>query len=138
MASDFDNSWVLNLESKIFTRVKVEAKKKLNTKFPNINYTTSTNMGTPIYPTVYVHELPGVELGQDTLNETINAVNETIQIEVITDKSQKDAREIMNVIVGIMKSMFFNVNTFPSFENGTSYYRLVMRCSRTIGHGDVF
>lgn len=133
-----DNSWVTDLESKIFTRIKTEANKKLKDKFPNINFTTATNRGEPVFPTVYVHELPGVEVGQDTENATINATNYSMQIEVITDKSQKDAKYIMNVVQTIMKSMYFSINAFPNFDNGTSNYRMVMRCNRIIGQGDVF
>lgn len=132
-----DNLWAFELESLIYSKVKAKAKDQLISKFPKINFTTSDkNDGEPIYPTVYIHELPGVEQGKDLENKSINAVTETIQVEVITNTSQSDVKKISGVIAQIFKDMSFQVDSFPTFDNGTSYYRGIMRVSRMIGHGD--
>ena len=132
-----DNTWYSTLETRIFSRVKSETEPKLKTKYPTIFYTTSgSNKGTPVFPTVYIHELPGYEMGQDLVGEDINAVMETIQVEVITDTNQLDARKIMAEIVSSIKGMRFHVQTMPSFENGTTYFRQICRCRRIIGNGE--
>lgn len=139
MSVDVDNSWVFSLETTIFTKIKSEGLKLLKDKYPKINFTTSSvNMGSPIFPTVYVHELAGREIGQDLTNKTINAVVESLQVEVITDTSQSDCKYIASVIGSLFKSLSFSVDSFPSFENGSSYYRTVMRVSRTFGQADTF
>lgn len=130
-----DNTWYSTLETRIFSRVKSETEPKLKTKYPTIFYTSSgSNKGTPVFPTVYIHELPGYEVGQDLGGDSINAVMETIQVEVITDTNQLDARRIMAEIVSSIKGMRFHVQTMPSFENGATYFRHICRCRRIIGN----
>lgn len=134
-----DNTWAFNLGTVIFSKVKAESLLKLKTKYPSIVFTTSDrNKGNPVYPTVYIHELPGAERSDDLRGITINAVNETIQVEVITDSSQSDARYIMSIVGSIFKSMGFQINNMPNFDNGATYYRLVMRCQKLIGSGEHF
>lgn len=132
------NSWFFDIENLVFTNIKVNASKKLKDKFPNINFTTSNRtQGSPIYPTVYIHENAGQEKGQDLENKTINAVLSNIQVEVITDTSKDDAKKIASVCTDILKSMSFDITSLPVFEEGSSYYRLIMRCSRTFGNADL-
>ncbi len=134
-----DNSWVFDLETKIYSRVKVNALKKLKDKYPKINFTTSDrNQGDPIYPTVYIHELPANEIGKDITGDAINGVSYTMQVEVIADTSQEETKEIMKVIMLEFKKLKFNINVFPSFENGNTYYRSVSRCQRIFGCNDIF
>lgn len=129
--------WAFNLENLIFSKVKTESKRILSTKYPNIYYTTSNmNKGEPTYPTVYIHELPGAEMGADLVGKDINAVMETLQIEVISDTSQADVSYIMKVIAGVMKDMSFQINSMPEFSNGETYFRKIMRCRRVIGNAD--
>lgn len=132
------NNWFFDIENLVFTNIKVNASKKLRDKFPNINFTTSNRtQGSPIYPTVYIHENEGQEKGQDLENKTINAVLSNIQVEVITDTSKDDAKKIASVCTDILKNMSFNITALPVFEEGSSYYRLIMRCSRTFGNADL-
>lgn len=132
------NNWFFDIENLVFTNIKVNASKKLKDKFPNINFTTSNRtQGSPIYPTVYIHENEGQEKGQDLENKTINAVLSNIQVEVITDTSKDDAKKIASVCTDILKNMSFNITALPVFEEGSSYYRLIMRCSRTFGNADL-
>ena len=133
-----NNNWFFDIENVVFTNIKVNATKKLKDKFPKINFTTSNRtQGSPIYPTVYIHENAGAEKGNDLENKTINAVESNIQIEVITDTSKDDAKKIASVCADIMKNMSFDITSLPVFEEGSSYYRLIMRCSRTFGNADL-
>lgn len=132
-----DNTWYSTLETRIFDRIKKETQTKLKTKYPTIFYTSSgQNRGEPVFPTVYIHELSGYEMGQDLAGEDINAVMENIQVEVITNTNQLDAKKIMAEIVDSIKGMRFHVQAMPSFDNGTTYYRQICRCRRVIGNGE--
>ena len=134
-----DNSWCFDLEPLLFTKVKAEGNKLLKAKYPKIVFTnTDVNKGTPIFPCVYIHSINGTETGNDITNNTINAVNYTMQIDVVTDTSQSDCRYISSVIGVVFRSLGFTVATFPYSENGSAYYRYVMRVQRIIGHGDKF
>ena len=133
-----NNNWFFDIENVVFTNIKVNATKKLKDKFPKINFTASNRtQGSPIYPTVYIHENAGAEKGNDLENKTINAVESNIQIEVITDTSKDDAKKIASVCSGIIKNMSFDITSLPVFEEGSSYYRLIMRCSRIFGNADL-
>lgn len=132
-----DNSWVFDLETRIFGKVRVETEKKLKQEFPSIYYTTSDmNKGAPSFPTVYIHELPSAEYGNDLKGDAINAINYSMQVEVVVETNRMDAKKIMKEIILVFKQMHFNVQSFPSFENGNTYYRLVSRCQRIIGGND--
>lgn len=132
-----DVEWAFELENLIYSKVKVEATKVLKPKFPKIYFTTSNmNKGEPVYPTVYIHELPGTEMGADLNGQDINAVMETLQVEVISDTSQADVSYITKVIASIFKSMRFQIMSMPEFSNGETYYRKIMRCRRIIGNAD--
>lgn len=129
--------WAFNLENLIYSKVKTESKKILDKKYPKIYFTTSNmNKGEPVYPTVYIHELPGTEMGADLNGTDINAVMETLQVEVISDTSQADVSYIMKVVAGVFKDMRFQINSMPEFSNGETYYRKIMRCRRVIGNAD--
>lgn len=132
-----DDYSIFNLEAKIFTRIKNETQEELKTKYPTIYYTTSnSNKGDPIYPTVYIHEMQGAEVGADLEGSSLNGVMENLQVEVVTNTSQADARYVMARIIGSLKGMRFTVMSMPEFENGASYYRSICRCRRIIGNGE--
>ena len=67
--------------SRVFTQVTYMLKKK----YKNLNSTTKgENVGTATFPTLYMRELPAVEMGNDLENKTINAIMCTIEIQVFT------------------------------------------------------
>ena len=128
--------WISNISSIVFTRVKVDGLKKLKTKYPNIYFTTSDKaQKNPEFPTVYIHELPGKENGNDLENSFINSAIFTFQIEVTDNVSQNRTREVMDEIMGIMKKMRFSVVGMPEFNN-TDTYRGIARFRRTIDWND--
>lgn len=134
-----DNSWAYNLPTQIYSLVKSKTEKKIKNKFPKVRFTTSDRAsGTPVYPTVYIFSLPNSEMNRDTVGDAITTVNFGMQIEVIIDTSQNDASTIMAILMEAFKEMKFTVSTFPNFQNGATYYRLVSRCTRKISGGDSF
>lgn len=135
-----DNTWMIDLEPKLFALIKSKALPKLIGDFPKINFTSSDSNNSSIarFPCVYIHTLPGTEIGTDITNETINGVLYSLQIEVYSDNSQADARKVMGVLIGVLKEMRFTINSIPEFDNLNNVYRQITRCRRVIGAGDVF
>ena len=70
-----DNSWAFELGNTIFYVVKSRAEPVLQKKFQDVYITDEgeTNQK-PIFPTVYIHELSGLEQGQTLDGQTVNAV----------------------------------------------------------------
>lgn len=129
--------WISDIESKIFTRVKVLGNKTLKEKYPDIYFTDSDKTQTnPKFPTVYIHSTGGPEKNTDLENTTINSILCTLQIDVTDNQSQSRAKEVMDEVVGIMKKMSFTVNGTPQSDNTDSTYRQIARFRRTIDWND--
>ncbi len=132
------NQWAYDLEKKIFSIIKARATETLGSKYPNLYITDNEkNTSKAVFPTVYVHELPGVEKGHDLEGYCINAVQETFQIDVITNTSQSDANKVMAVIIDEFKRMCFRVTAMPEFDGSGETYRSTARVRRIISANDV-
>lgn len=128
---------LMSTENLVFTQIKALFSEKLKEKYINLYFTTSNKVqATPKFPTIYIHELPSVETGNDLENTEINGKIAKFQIEVFDNQSQTRASETMTEVVRIMKGMRFSVNEMPYFDN-TDTYRKVARFRRVIGNGDV-
>ena len=85
-----DNAWAIELGPTIYSIVKAKATEQLKDKYPTLNVTDKGESDQPaVFPTVYIHELPGMELGQDLEGQTINAVRETIQVDVTSNNVER-------------------------------------------------
>ena len=125
------------LESQVITRIKTQFSQKLKDRYPDLKFTNSNRADTvPKFPTVYIHEMSGAETGANTEGNTNNAVW-TFQIEATTNTKMNDAKEVMNEVVRIMKTMRFQVIATPEFQNTDSTYRRVARFRRMIADGDI-
>lgn len=128
-----DNSWYLQVQSKVFTQVQY----MMNKKYPKLNCTTKNENGLPAkFPTLYLHELEPIERGMDLTNETVNAVLSTIEIQVWTNTTEDDCRKIMSEAVTQMKKLSFNIIALPEIQMNDKIAWGVMRCRRMIGNGD--
>lgn len=129
---------MLNIQTRVFSRIKNKFPTKLKTKYPDISFTTSDRVAdTAKFPTVYVHEMGGQEIADDLDGTTINAIRSTFQIEVYDNKSMNNAKEVMDSVVEIMKTMRYRVVTMPEFQTNSDVYRVVGRFRRVIASGDV-
>lgn len=100
------------------------------------NFSTDGKSNTDaIFPFVYIHLLPPIELGNDLENDVINGAEVTFQIDVIDESSQSTVQEIMNECLRIIKTMRFTINQMPEFNFG-SYNRQIARFKRVIGSDD--
>lgn len=129
---------MLDIESKVYSRIKYTFPKNVKADYPDLNFTTnSRQLIDPKFPCVYIHLASCAEVGQDLENTEINGGDYMFQIEVYDNQSQNRADIIMDEVVKIMKSMRFNVPEIPRFDNTQSEYRSVARFRRIIGSGDI-
>jgi len=130
--------WTSDIGSKVFTVIKAKATSKLKTKYPDINFTTSSKASTnPKFPTVYVKRLQGAERGQDIEGTSVNAILSSFQIEVTTNTSDTEAQEVADVIADVMKSMRYQMIGEPFPDNSSSdTHRNVARYQRLVGYND--
>ena len=128
---------MLDIETIVYSRIKAILTKKLKTKYPNISFTTSDKVsGNPQFPNVYVHMMSSQEIGGDLEGNTINGVLASFQIETTDNETQTRAKDVMNNVVEVMKSMRFEVTSMPESMNTNTSYRCVARFRRTIGKLD--
>ena len=129
---------MLDIETIVFSRIKAILTSKLKTKYPDITFTTSDKVSSnPKFPNVYVHLLGSQEIGEDLENNTINGVLATFQIETTHNEKQTISKDVINEVVGVMKSMRFTVTMMPESQNTDTAKRCVARFRRTIGNLDV-
>lgn len=137
---EYKHSWVYDTEDLIFSKVKALCIAKLKKKYPKINVTTDGQSNEDAkFPTVYVQFLGSQEVGKDLSNETINAINILIQVDIEVSKAQGlvVAREVIDVVTTAFKGMHFNT-TMPTVNfDSEGINRYVMRFDRLIGNGDI-
>lgn len=133
-----DNSWVFDIQYKVYSRLNAICLAKLSRNYPNINVTMDSHSPTkPKFPNVYLHFLPAMEVGSDLDGQDVNAVYLTAQIDVTATSAQgmSVADDVSQVVVDCMKEMRFNA-TLPEFVNTDSEYRTVSRFTRVVGNAD--
>lgn len=131
------NIWFSEIESTVFTTVQYELRTKMDAPFPNLTCTTaSQNEQLSVFPTLYLHELPAAEIGQDLSNKGVNAIRCTIEIQVFSNKSEKEVRQILSAAILVMKDLMFNITAFPDPSTIGDISSGVARFSRVIGNGD--
>nr|DAH45887.1 MAG TPA: PORTAL PROTEIN, 15 PROTEIN, HEAD PROTEIN, VIRAL INFECTION, TAILED.2A [Bacteriophage sp.]DAK81758.1 MAG TPA: PORTAL PROTEIN, 15 PROTEIN, HEAD PROTEIN, VIRAL INFECTION, TAILED.2A [Bacteriophage sp.] len=138
-----DNTWAYEIETKVLGLINsyaIPRLKKLDifktTKFTNAVTNEESRLSGTIFPTIYVHELAGVEQGKDLEGQSINAVLETFQIDCITNTKQSDAKQIMRVVSDVMKELRFEIVSMPEFKSQDKVYRSTARFRRVIGRND--
>jgi len=128
-----DNNWYMQIQSKVLTQVEYMMKKK----YPKLICTTKNENGQPAkFPTLFLHELQSIEQGQDLTNETVNAVLSTIEIQVWTNTTETDCRNIIAEAVNQMKLLQYNITGMPIVEVNDKIAWGVVRCRRMVGNAD--
>ena len=138
-----DNTWAYEIETKVLGLINsyaIPRLKKLDifktTRFTNAVTNEESRLSGTIFPTIYVHELAGVEQGKDLDGQSINAVLETFQIDCITNTKQSDAKQIMRVVADVMKELRFEIVSMPEFKSQDKVYRSTARFRPVIGRND--
>lgn len=133
-------TWYSEIESTIFTLLQYVLVEKLYAPYPTLNCTTSSQNesleNVDDFPALYVHLLPAVEMGQELVNEDVVAIRATIELQVFSDESESQCREIMNACILEMKKLHFNISMFPDPQTQDKKYFAIARFTRVIGGGD--
>lgn len=146
--------WTMDIPTIVFSRVTSEFSEELKTKYgikkttvklpgmtePVVAWnkfsTSQVSESLPEFPYITIIELPGQERGQDLEGSSINGALFTFQVDVYDNAGDSRPKNCMAEIVRIMKSMRFQVNAMPSFDNKPQEYRMTARFSRVVGYND--
>lgn len=134
------DTWYTEIESTLLTVLEYKLVERIDAPFPQLTCTTSSENdsieGIANFPTLYIHLLPLVEVGMDLTNESVNAVNATLELQVFSNKSETECQKIMARCLQEMKLLHFNVNMFPDPQTANKKYFAIARCNRIIAGGD--
>lgn len=132
-------AWVEERESDIYTLVKVRTMRSLQPLFPNIKFTTNEGTGanSTQYPTVFIHSIEGLERGQDTENDNVNAFQFNFEIEVTCSKEQgrESTKKVISEVLDQFKRLRFTASK-AVYISGNSIDTGIARVHRTIGQTD--
>ena len=130
-------NWTADLETIIYSVIKLNTYSALVDDFPNINYSaeeTSTTKAT--FPNVYIHTSSASEQGADLQGESINAVMTVIQVDITANTTKSDAKKVAYTIVDALKGLRFEITSLPIFTKEDDVHRAIIRARRMIGSGD--
>lgn len=130
------DNWFAEIESNVFTQVSYMLAERTDAPYPDLNCTTVSQNTVVHFPTLYLHELQPVEAGNDLVNESVNAVLSTIEIQVWSNVSEKDCKDIITAAVLEMKQLGYNVTMFPSVQTDSKIAWGAARFRRMVGSCD--
>ena len=130
--------WYAIIESTIFTIVQYNLKTRTDAPFPGLNCTTANAKETPsTFPTLYLHELTPLEESQDLENTEINSILHSVEIQVYSNKSEAEVRNIMASAIAEMKKLRYSVTLFPDPITNNKVSKAVARFRRAIAKDDI-
>ena len=129
--------WTKIIQPKVFTAIKTKVSEKIQTKYPNIYFTTSDKTLTnPRFPTVYLKKLQGTEQGE-TMEKDLNAIVSSFQVEVTDNANEANCIEVADLVMDVMNDIGYSVLGDSVQDNTDSVYRNIARYQRTIVKEDV-
>lgn len=129
--------WYAQIESTVFTIVQYNLKTKKDAPYPDLTCTTASTSEIPSkFPTLYLHELSPLEMGQDLENTDINSILHSVEIKVFSNKSEVEVRNIMASAISEMKKLRYSVTLFPDPTTTNKVSSAVARFRRAIGRDD--
>lgn len=129
--------WWAELESRLFTIYKTRLNKLLSERFPNLNCTASPmTKSASKFPTAYFRMVDWLEAGNDIENVNTNAILASSQVDVISNTSLNDCKEVIYETINIMKSLRFNMIGMPTYTASNNLYTGIVRFRRYIGGGE--
>lgn len=131
-----DAKWFTQIESKYRSYFKTRLSKALSDytfDFPNEEINTDPAR----FPSVFFHEVAQSETGNDLDNSGVNAVMETIEIQVLTNDTLAENKDITATAALLMKQFRFNMISSPTYlKEGENIRRSITRFRRIIGADD--
>lgn len=131
-----NEDWFSKIEESVLTQLDYMLAQRTDAPFPNLVCTSANQNQVTAFPTLYIHELTPVEAGNDLNNQSINAVIETIEIQIWTNETEEECRRLMSAAIVEMKRMRFNCTAFPSIQTDNKIAFGVARFRRMIGNAD--
>lgn len=126
-----ENTWAYDLGAQIYSVIRVNVQQRLSSLYNNLNITNkSKSVGTPQFPTIYIHELPGAEVGQDLECISINGVLVSFQVDVTTNTDEAEIRKIMGVVADEFKKMHFQTVSLLDIDDSGEVIRGIARFRR--------
>ena len=125
--------WYMMIPLMVFTKLKQNFSQTIKDtyKMTDSNFSTVGSSDTPaVFPFVSFKTLPATEQGRDLQGTSVNGALFTFQIEVYSNKTQNDARNVMSEVTKVMKTMGFEINSMPSFESTQDVHRMTARFRR--------
>lgn len=123
----------------VFTKLKQNFSQTIKDtyKMTDKNFSTVGSSDTPaVFPFVSFKTLPASEQGRDLQGTSVNGALFGFQIDVYSNKTQNEARKVMSEITKVMKTMGFEINSMPSFEDTKDVHRMTARFRRMFGADD--
>ena len=131
-----DDKWFLKILPNVFTQVQYMLVDRKEAPYPKMNCTTKSENTITKFPTMYLHELQPVEEGNNLVNDGVNAMLYTAEIQVWSNVSETECRAILSDAILEMKRMGFSVTMFPSVQTDNKIAWGAARFRRMIGAGD--
>lgn len=132
------STWYSQIESSIFTYLQYMMKNRQNAPYPRLNCTTKSQSTKPSeFPTLYIHNLNPVEMAQDLENDEVNALLATIEIQVFSNVSEKEANDIMTTAISLMKENRWNVTMFPDPQTSNKISYAIARFRKLVTESDI-
>ena len=110
------DTWYNKIKSEVVTQIEYMLKTRTDAPYPTLKITTVT--------------------GQDLDNATINAVNNTVIVQVWTNKGQTECEGILNATIAELKRMRYNIPAFPVVVTDSGISWGTIRARRIIGAAD--
>lgn len=133
------SDWYIMIPLMVFTKLKQNFSQTIKDtyKMTDKNFSTVGSSDTPaVFPFVYFNALPASEQGRDLQGTSVNGALFGFQIDVYSNKTQNEARKVMSEITKVMKTMGFEINSMPSFEDTKDVHRMTARFRRMFGAND--
>ena len=131
--------WYMMIPLMVFTKLKQNFSQTIKDtyKMTDSNFSTVGSSDTPaVFPFVSFKTLPATEQGRDLQGTSVNGALFTFQVDVYSNKTQNEARKVMSEITKVMKTMGFEINSMPSFEDTKDVHRMTARFRRMLGAVD--
>lgn len=129
------SEWYMMIPLMVFTNIKKNFSQKIKDtyKMTDQNFSTVGSSDTPaVFPFVYVQTLPATEQGRDLQGTSVNGALFSFQVDVYSNKTQSEARNVMTEVSRIMKNMGFEIVSMPSFTNTKDVHRMTARFRRLL------
>ena len=133
------SDWYMMIPLMVFTKLKQKFSQTIKDKYSmtDKNFSTVGSSDTPaVFPFVYFNSLPASEQGRDLEGISVNGALFSFQIDVYSNKTQSETRNVMKEVTRVMKSMGFEINSMPSFESTKEVHRMTARFRRSIDEND--